>query len=83
MSLKIIKRLRILLVGTVATATHVLTLNSDGDVVQVPFTGSGGHRRNVDGGFANTAYLNTQNVEGGSAVATTNGIINGGNALNA
>jgi len=74
----VINKLKLLMFEESSTPTHLASLDANGNVGKVDmlkFT-----NRNIDGGFANSVYLATQNIDGGAAAIMASGLIDGGNA---
>lgn len=76
------KKILVELLGYEETPTHVVTVGNDGLLKKSPYPTATNAIGNIDGGFANSVYLASQNTDGGYANITGAPIINGGNAIN-
>lgn len=78
---KVIKRLKILVLEVIAEPTGVVVHDANGNIGTADINGfGGGGARDVDGGFANAAYLASQNSDGGSAATSAGNRLDGGNS---
>lgn len=65
MSISKFKKLRIKILGDIPSPTHLLAADAEGNVGKTPYPSGGSG--NIDGGFANSTYTSSQQINGGSA----------------
>ena len=63
---------------SVDSPPYLVSTDANGDIAKTDIKKL--RYRNIDGGFANCVYLATQQIDGGSSVATGSSGIDGGNA---